>query len=118
MVSSQRESRPSNPLSLISGRSVEMLLNESHLIDFFQSRNACADLCQAALAQRDHALFARGALDLRGGTAIHNHFADAIGKVQQFTDSRAAVESGTATFQAAGTFDQRDGRPDRRIQAG
>src|SRR4030088_1962127 len=98
IASSQRESRVSSPLSRTPCVSVAMLLNESHLVDLFECRNACADFCQAALAQRDHALFARNTLDLRGGPAIHNHFADAVGQVQQLADCRAAMESGAGTF--------------------
>src|SRR6266852_3603877 len=118
IASSHRESRVSSPLSVVSCRSVEILLNESHLIDLFQRGDPRTDFCQAALTQCDHAFFARGALDLRGGPAIHNHFADAVGQVQEFADGGAAVESGTSTFQAPCAFHQRDGRPDRRIKAG
>src|SRR6266849_6538688 len=118
MASSQCASRLNKPLSRGSWRSVAMLLNEGHLIDFLQRRDAGADFGQAAFAQRDHAFFAGNALDLRGGPAIHNHFADAVGEVQQLADGRAAVESGAGALQASGALDQRDGRPHRRIQAG
>src|SRR5229473_4185059 len=79
MASSQRESLLSRPVSLVSGRMVEMLLNESHLIDFFQGSDTVANLGQATFAQCDHALFAGDALDFRGGPAVDDHFADAIG---------------------------------------
>src|SRR5216684_127995 len=118
MASSQRASRLNKPLSRGSWRRVAMLLNESHLVDFFQCRDAGADFGQAALAQRDHAFFAGDALDLRGRAAIHNHFANAVGEVQQLADGRAAVESGAGTFQASGALDQRYGRPHRGIEAG
>ncbi len=79
MASSQRESLLSRPVSLVSGRMVEMLLNESHLVDFFKGSDTVANLGQATFAQGDHALFAGDALDLRGGPAINDHFADAVG---------------------------------------
>src|SRR6202008_955803 len=54
MASSQCESRRIRPLSRVSGRSVEMLLNEGNLVNFFQCRDTIADFRQPALAQRDH----------------------------------------------------------------
>src|SRR5260370_13650949 len=118
MASSHRASRLNKPPSRGSWRSVAMLLNEGHLVDFFQRRDAGADFRQAALAQRDHAFLAGDALDLRGGPAIHNHFADAVGKVQEFADGRAAVKSSAGTFQATSAFNQGDSRPHRAIEAG
>src|SRR6202030_527534 len=104
MASSQCESRLKSPRSRVSGRRVEMLLNESHLIDFFQRSDAFADLVQTALAQRDHAFFAGDAFDLGCGPAINNHLADTIGEVQELADGRAAVESRAGALQAAGAF--------------
>src|SRR5258708_24792533 len=117
MASSHRASRLNKPPWRGSWRSVAMLLNEGHLVDFFQRRDARADFRQAALAQRDHAFLAGDALDLRGGPAIHNHFADAVGKVQELADGRAAVKSSAGTFQAASAFNQRDSRPHPGIEA-
>src|SRR4029077_7226668 len=94
MASSQRESRLKSPVSAVSGRIVEMLLNESHLVDFFQGCDAIANFGEATLAQSDHAFFASDALDLRSGPAIHDHFAYAVGQIEQLANSRAAVESG------------------------
>ena len=51
MASSQRESRLRRPVSRVSGRNVEMLLNESHLVNFLERGYAIANLCEAALAQ-------------------------------------------------------------------
>src|SRR5258708_17642502 len=102
MASSQCESRSKRLPSRVSCRSVEILLNESHLVDFFQGGDPTADFCQPALAQSDHAFFPRDPLNLRGRPAIHNHFADSVGHVQQLADGRAAVESGAGTFQAPG----------------
>src|SRR5438270_10961098 len=73
MASSQRESLVNRPVSLVSGRMVEMLLNESHLIDFLKGGNTVANLGQAALAQGDHAFFAGDALEFRGGAALDDH---------------------------------------------
>src|SRR6266404_5289523 len=101
MASSQRERRLNRPVSLVSGRMVEMLLNESHLVDFIQGSDPVANFCEAALAQSDHAFFAGDALDLRSWAAIDDHFADAVGQVEQLADSGAAVEPGTGAFEAA-----------------
>src|SRR5258708_16730469 len=104
MASSQCESRSKRPPSRVSCRSVEMLLNEGHLVDFFQRGDPAADFCQPALAQRDHAFFARAALNLRGAPAVHNHFADSVRQVRQLEDGRGAVESRAVTFQASGAL--------------
>src|SRR5260370_42036585 len=101
MASVHRASGLNKPPSRGSWRSVAMLLNEGHLVDFFQRRDARADFRQAALAHRDHAFLAGDALDLRGGPAIHNHFADAVGRVQELADGRAAVKSRAGPFQAS-----------------
>src|ERR1700686_4512800 len=111
MASSQCERRWKSPLWRVSGRSVEMLLNESHLVNFFECCDAFANFCKAALAQRDHAFFAGDALDLGRGPAINNHLADTIGQVEELADCRATVESCSGAFEAAGAFDQRDCRP-------
>src|SRR6266849_6622420 len=65
MASSQRESLLNRLVSRVSGRIVEMLLNESHLVDFFQGSDPVANFREAALAQGNHAFFAGNALDLR-----------------------------------------------------
>src|SRR6267154_2395677 len=106
MASSQRESLLSRPVSLVSGRMVEMLLNESHLVDFLQGSNPVANLGEAAFAQGDHAFFASDALDLRGGPAVDDHFADAVGQVEQLADGGAAVEAGTGAFEATAALNQ------------
>ena len=67
-----------------------VLLNESHLVNLFHGGDARTNLGQPALAQSDHALFASDALDLRSRTAIHNHFPDAVGQVEQFANRRPA----------------------------
>src|SRR6202008_995601 len=115
MAPSQCESRRTSPLARVSGRIVEMLLNEGHLVNFFQGCDAIANLCQAALAQGDHAFFSSDALDLRSGPAVHNHLADTIGQVEQLADCRSAMESGTRAFQAPAAFHQSNRRPNRRI---
>src|SRR5437879_1421252 len=118
MASSQRERRAKRPVSRVSGRIVEMLLNESHLVDFFQRSDPIANFGEAAFAQRDHAFLARDTLDFRCRPAVHNHFANAIGQVQQFTDRGAAVESGAGAFQATAAFHQGHVRPCGRIKTG
>src|SRR5256884_2812856 len=95
-----------------------VLLNESHLVDLFHGRDARTNLGQPAFAQSDHALFASDALDLGSRTAIHNHFPDAVGQVEQFANRRPAMITSTRTFQAAGALGKRDVSPHNRIEAG
>src|SRR6266403_677456 len=116
MASSQRESLLSRPVSLVSGRMVEMLLNESHLVDFLQGSDPVAILGEATFAQGDHAFFASDALDLRGGPAIDDHFADAVGQVQQLADGGAAVETGTGAFEATAALHPGYARPCGRVE--
>src|SRR5713101_9422897 len=94
-----------------------VLLNESHLVNFFYRGDARANLCQPAFAQSDHALFASDALDLRSRTAIHDHFPDAIGQVEQFANRRPAMITSTGTFQAAGALGKRYVSPHNRVEA-
>src|SRR5712692_7181927 len=95
-----------------------VLLNESHLVNFFYRGDARANFCQPAFAQSDHAFFASDALDLRSRPAIHDHFADAVGQVEQFANCRAAVITGARAFQAPGALGKRDVPPHSRIEAG
>src|SRR5579885_1974882 len=98
-------------------RNVAALLNESHLIDFLDGGNASANLGEAAFAQRDHAFFAGDALDFGGGAAIDNHFADAVGQIEQFADGGAAMVAGAGAFQATGALGEDDVAPGGRVQA-
>src|SRR5258708_6363549 len=95
-----------------------VLLNESHLVNFLYRGDARANLCQPAFAQSDHALFASDALDLRSRPAIHDHFPDAVGQVEQLANGRAAMITGARAFQAPGTLGECDVAPDNRIDAG
>src|SRR5437868_2303051 len=106
MASSQRDMRLNRPGLCVSGRIVAILLNESHLIDFFQRCDAIANFSETAFAQRDHAFFTGGTLDFRSRPTIYNHFADAVGQVQQFADGGASVETRAGAFQASSAFDQ------------
>src|SRR5260370_24813562 len=99
-------------------RNAEVLLNESHLVNFFYRGDARANLCQPAVAQSDHALFASDALDLRSRAAIHDHFPDAVGQVEQLANRRAAMITGARAFQAPGALGECDVAPDNRIDAG
>src|SRR5712664_103001 len=95
-----------------------VLLNESHLVNFFYRGDARANFCQPAFAQSDHALFASDALDLRSRPAIHDHFADAVGQVEQLANGGAAMITGARAFQASGSLGECDVAPDNRIDAG
>src|SRR5579862_8116415 len=57
-------------------------VNKSHLVNFAERRHAKFYLGHAALAQSNHALFARHPLDFRSGPTIDNHFTNAVGKIQ------------------------------------
>src|SRR6266851_3672499 len=95
-----------------------VLFNESHLVNFFYAGDARANLGQPAFAQSDHALFASDALDLRSRAAIHDHFADAVGQVEQLANGGAAMITGARAFQAPGALGKRDVPPDNRIDSG
>src|SRR5271163_4536212 len=99
-------------------RNVAVLFNESHLVDFLEGGGAGADFSQAAFAQGDHAFFAGDALDFRSRTALDDHFADAVGEVQQFADGGAAMIAGAGTFEAAGAFGEDHVGPHGGIEAG
>src|SRR5215469_8110029 len=95
-----------------------MLFNESHLIHFPEGRDSRLHFGQGALPQRDHPFFNGRSLDLGSRPAIHNHFTDAVGEVEQFADGRAAMKAGSGAFQTAGTFGEIVGRAGRRIDPG
>src|SRR5271155_2493863 len=80
------------------------LVNESHLIDLFQRGKTAAYFGEPALAKGNHTLFNRRALDFGSGAAVHNHFANMVGQIQQFADGGAAVITSPRAFQAARAF--------------
>src|SRR5574340_545509 len=85
---------------------VPTLVNERHLIDFAQRCDPSTDLGQPAASEGNHTLFDGRSLDFRGGPAVHNHFANMIGQVQQFADCRSPVVAGPRAFQAARAFNK------------
>src|SRR5215472_4921406 len=93
------------------------LLNECHLVDFLDCGYACTDLRQPAFAQRSHPFFPRGSLDFRSGAAVHNHFANAIGEIHQFTNGRTAVVARARALQASNAFHDGHIPPHRGIKA-
>src|SRR5579864_5938506 len=93
------------------------LLNECHLVDFLDCGNSSPNLCQPAFAQCRHSLFARDSFDFRSRAAVHNHFANAVGEIHQFTDRRTAVIARARALQASNTFDRDHAFPYRRIEA-
>jgi len=48
--------------------------------------------------------FASHALDFGSRPPIHDHFADAVGQIQQFANGGAAMITRARTFQAAGAL--------------
>src|SRR6266849_4295892 len=93
-----------------------VLLNEGHLVDFAQRRNARADLCHAGIAQERHPIFASHTLDLRGWAAIDDHLADAVGKIKKLSDRGAPAEAAAGTLQAAGALVDGDAAPSLGIE--
>ena len=51
------------------------------------------------------------------GPPVENHFADALGEIQQFVNGAAAAESRAAAFEASGAFVERDVAPVGQSQA-
>src|SRR6266849_4611763 len=98
-------------------RYAEALLNERHLIDFAQRCGAHFYLGQAAVAKRNHTLLDGRALDFGCGAAVHNHFADVIGQVQELADGGPAVIAGAGAFEAACAFGKTEFEGARRIDA-
>src|SRR6516164_2292529 len=86
-------------------------VNERHLIDFTHGCKTLLDFVDTALAQRNHSLFTRGPFDLGSRAAIDDHFADTIRQVKQFTNRGTAMIAGAGTFQATGTFANRNVYP-------
>src|ERR1035437_3240098 len=86
-------------------------LNKRNFVDFPQGGDSQAHLFHRRFAQEGHAVFLGGALDLRSRAAVQDHFADAVGEVEQFVNRRPAAEAGAAAFEAAGTFHQRNMAP-------
>src|SRR5690348_4850276 len=99
-------------------RNVPRSVNEGHLVNFPQGGNSGANLGEAAFAQRGHALFPRDALDLGRGPPIDDHFADAVGQVQQLANRGAAVESAAGTLETSGAFTKHHVYPLRGIESG
>src|ERR1035437_9132754 len=79
-------------------------LNKRDLVDFPQGGDSQAHLFDRRFAQEGHAVFLGGTLDLRRGAPVQDHFADAVGEIEQFVNGGAAAVSGAAAFEAAGTF--------------
>src|SRR5260370_8911277 len=92
-------------------RNVATSLNESHLIDFSQGREALLNFIHPAFAQRNHPLFASDTLDLGCWTALYDHLAYTVRQVQQFANGGAAVIARAGTFETTRAFRYRDLRP-------
>src|SRR6266852_3199563 len=90
-------------------------LTEGHLVDLFERRDAFPHLGESRVAQEGHALIPRGALNLRSRPPANDHFADAVGKVQQFRYGAASTETRARALQAAGAFGKLHPGPQIRI---
>src|SRR5579859_1978388 len=99
-------------------RNVASSFNESHLVYFAQRSNALLNFIQAAFAQSDHTFVAGDALNFGGGPAVNDHFANAVGEVEQFANGGAAVVPRAGTFQTTGAFGEQGVDPFFRLEAG
>src|SRR5262249_3084575 len=99
-------------------RNVAVSLNERHLVDFPQGGQTQFDFIKAAFAQGDHSFFASSALDFRSRTAVNNHFANTVRKVEKFADGGAAMVASAGAFEASGAFGQGNIGPLLRLKAG
>src|SRR5580658_3533723 len=120
MACSQLSMRPSRPLRwnwLVAPEDVR-LLNERHLVDFAQGGQSRADFAQGRIAQEQHAGVPRGALDFRSGTAVDDHLANVIGKIEKFGDGGAAAVAAAGALETAGAFGKLESAPFRGIEPG
>src|SRR5271170_6109542 len=118
MAFSQRSSRCTGASSKKWVAKLVELVKERHLIDFAEGGGAAADFGEAGIAQEGHAFFFRDALDFRSGAAIDDHFAHVVGEIEQLGDGGASAIAAAGTFQAAGTFVERNLGPFDGIEAG
>src|SRR5580698_7348268 len=117
MASSQAVNRPKTPAFEDARDASVRLLKECHLIDFANGGQAGAYFIKPRAAQEDHSFFLARALDFRRGPPRDDHFADAIGKIEQLADRSTPAIPGAAALEAAGTFVKRNAVPFIRIQA-
>src|SRR5579864_3066632 len=94
------------------------LLNESHLVDFLERRDALAHFLQRGVPQERHAFLAGGPLDFRSGAAVDDHLANMVGQIQELGNGAASAKSRAGTFQAARALDKLHRTPFRRIETG
>src|SRR2546427_9838463 len=81
--------------------------NERHLVNFPERGNSQAHFLHGRFAQEGHPVFFGRPFDLRRGALVQNHFADAVGQIQQLVNGGAPPETGAAALEAAGAFHQR-----------
>src|SRR5215471_15176578 len=98
-------------------RMLSPLLNECHLVDFFEGCDAVAYFCQCGVSQERHALVTCGALDLRSRPAADDHFTDPIGEDQQLRNGAAAPKSRAGALDASCALDELHLAPLDRIEA-
>src|SRR5690242_5313230 len=94
-----------------------LAFDEGDFVDLLQSGRSLLHFEQRRLPQERHALFAGQALDLRRRALIENHFADALGQVEELMDGGAPAETSAAALEAPGAFEHGDVAPLGGIQA-
>src|SRR5580704_7970789 len=94
------------------------LVNECHLIDFAQCGDAFANFCEATVPQGNHTFFDGCTFDFGGRAAIDNHFAYAVGEIEQFANSGAPVVASARALEASSTFGERILLPNGGIKTG
>src|SRR5579864_265190 len=94
------------------------LLNEGHLVDFLERRDALAHLLERGVPQKRHAFLAGGPLDFRRGAPVDDHLANMIRQIQKFGNGAASAKSRAGTFQAASALDELHRSPLGGIETG
>src|SRR5437867_8444228 len=79
--------------------SASPLLNERHLIDFFQRRDTGKYFGQSGFPQESHAFVVRRSLDFGSGSSFNDHFTNVIGKVEQLVNCGTAPKTCAVAFQ-------------------
>src|SRR6266540_1105074 len=83
-------------------------LHERDLVDLVEGGVAGQGLGDRRLAQEDHPLLARRALDLRARAPGQDQLAHVVAEVEQLRDGHAALVAGAPALQAAGPFVEPD----------
>src|SRR5258706_8207371 len=76
-------------------------VHERDFVDFTKSGDPLESLLERRLAQEQHALLLRRALDLRGRTPRQDELANVVREIEQLGDRETAVETGAVALDAS-----------------